>query len=312
MDLYRINLNLLVALDMLFEERSVTRAAKKLFITQAALSNNLLQLRKIFGDELLVREKNHMVLTSFADDLRPKLHRLLEEMRCVISSGQQFEPEKSTRVFKIGMTDYLSVLILPKLLCTLQKKAPNVKLDIISEYHVSSVEPFENEKYDMVVGKVVDVGSPIERTLLFKDTAVCIMNPKHPLAKQEEITLEEYLSYKHIAIRADNPSLPAVIEQALAKCGMERDKKISVPFASAIFTIIEHSSAPLIGTILKSTADSFQKRQCVVVKAVPFKIEPVEFYLAWHRRFDNDPGHRWLREQILALSKDFGLSIAST
>ena len=307
MDLYRINLNLLVALDALFQEKSVTRAAKKLFITQAALSNNLLQLRKMFDDELLVREKNQMVLTSYALDLQPQLHRLLQEMRCMISSGQQFEAEKSTRVFKIGMPDYLCALILPKLLCVLQKKAPNIKLEIVSQYHVSSAEPFEKEEYDFALGKIFHPGTPVKTALLFKDTAVCVINPKHPLAEKEKITVKDYLAYKHVAIGADNPSYPAVIEQGLAKLGLQRDKKISLPFASSVVSLVEHSSAPLIGTIMKSMAYHYQKRQCFIIKPLPFKIPDIEFYVAWHRRFDNDPGHRWLRDEILEIGEKIGV-----
>lgn len=306
MDLYRINLNLLVALDALFEEKSVTRAAKKLFITQAALSNNLVQLRKIFDDELLVRQKNHMALTSFAIELQPKLHRLLEEMRCVIASGQEFEPEKSARLFKIGMTDYLSILILPQLLCALQKKAPNVKIEIIPEYYVHSEEAFEDEKYDLALGKMIHLGASIQKALLFQDIAVCIMNPKHPLAGKKKITLKEYLSYKHISIRSNSPHYPPVIEQALSRHSVERECRLSLPFASAVFTIIENSTSPLIGTILRSVAEHFHKRQSVIIKPVPFKLESVSFYAGWHRRFDNDPGHRWLREEILKIGAQLG------
>src|SRR4051812_29769674 len=107
-ELYRINLNLLVALDVLLAEQSVTKAAKKLFLTQAAMSNNLQQLREIFKDDLLIREKNGMILTSYALDLQPKLHQVLEELRTVVLAGQRFVPELSQRTFKVGMTDYMS------------------------------------------------------------------------------------------------------------------------------------------------------------------------------------------------------------
>ena len=86
-DLYRINLNLLVALDILLAEGSVTRAANKLFLTQAAMSNNLQQLREVFKDELLIRDKNRMVPTSYAISLQPRLHEVLEQLRSVSVAG---------------------------------------------------------------------------------------------------------------------------------------------------------------------------------------------------------------------------------
>lgn len=122
MDLYRLNLNLLIALDILLQEQSVTQSAQKLSITQAAMSNNLQQLRNIFKDELLLREGTRMVLTSYARELQPKLHQVLQEVRSLVEGGQRFIPETSERIYRIAMTDYIASLLLPKLTSHLQKK----------------------------------------------------------------------------------------------------------------------------------------------------------------------------------------------
>lgn len=211
MDLYRINLNLLIALDILFQEKNVTEAAKKIFLTQSAMSNNLQQLRIIFKDELLMREKKGMVLTSYAKELQPQLHRVLQELSGLVMNCRCFEPKTSTRVFKIGLSDYLSVLILPELITLLQIEAPYIKISVVSAYHLSSNEPFEKEEYDLAIGKMFQISSPVNTQLLFKDSAVCIINPKHPLAKKKKITLKDYLAYQHIAVCANNPNFPRLI-----------------------------------------------------------------------------------------------------
>src|SRR3990167_7170427 len=124
MNLHRINLNLLASLDILLQERSVTRAAERAFITQSGMSNTLQQLREIFKDKLLMREKNGMALTSFAKELQPQLHRVLQELGSLVINCRCFDPKKSTRVFKIALSDYLSALLLPKLLRVLKTHAP--------------------------------------------------------------------------------------------------------------------------------------------------------------------------------------------
>lgn len=298
MNLYRLNLNLLIALDILLEEKNVTVAASKIFLTQSAMSNNLQRLRVIFKDELLIREKNGMSLTGYAKELQPQLHRVLSELSYLVTNCRRFDPKISTRVFKIGLSDYLSALILPKLIEKLQNTAPNIKIRIVSAYHFNSTEPFEKEDYDLAIGKIFQLSSPVHTQLLFKDTGVCIINPQHPLAKKKKITLKDYLAYQHIAVCADNPSFPPVIEQSLAQLNVQRNIQISLPFVVSIFTLIENSKN-LIATIMKSTALRFQYKRCYEIKPLPFKIPTTEFYLAWHRRFENDPGHQWLRRQIV-------------
>ena len=300
MNLDRVNLNLLVALDELLTAQSVTVAAKKLFLTQAALSNNLQQLREIFKDPLLVREKNYMVLTQYAKELRPKLHQVLQEMHSLLISGQRFEPSTSTRLFKIGMSDYMASLILPKLSKILSQQAPEIKIQIISDTHIGSAEPFEKGDYELALSKIFEHKKGLCYQPLFSDTGVCILNPRHPLAKKKKITLKEYLSYHHVAAQADHPNTPRLIEEALEKQGAHREISIGSPFIHPILDIIAHSET-LIGTVIKRVAEAYYTPDRFVIKALPFEMTPIPFYLLWHQRHDSDIGHRWLREQIAAV-----------
>lgn len=306
MNLYRLNLNLLIALDILLIEQSVTHAAKKIFITQAAMSNNLQQLREIFKDELLIREKNHMVLTSYAKELQPKLHLVMQELQSLVVSGQRFEPETSERIFKIGMTDYMAALLLPKLIATLQHKAPKIKIITISTHHLNDSEPFEKGDYDFGIGKTFELPPSIHKKLLFKDTIVCLLNRRHKLAKKPRINLKDYLSNKHVAVQVHNSRFPTIIEETLDKLGYRRDILISLPFIIPIFKLIEESDN-LIATVIKSMADLYCNNHRIKIYPLPLKISPIELFLVWHQRYDNDPGHQWLRQQILEIGS--GLSV---
>ncbi len=299
-DLYRLNLNLLVALDVLLAEKSVTQAAKKLFMTQAAMSNNLQQLREVFKDDLLVREKNGMVPTSYAASLQGKLHQVLEEVRTLVLAGQRFVPEVSQRVFKVMMSDYMSALILPPLLRMLEEKAPRVKIVVVpTERYPLSEKCYEGE-YDLVLCKGDTHHPHIFKTLFFKDRGVCILNPKHPLADKETLSLDDYLAYEHVAICLNHPEVPSLIDEALIPLNKTRRIKMGVPFVGPIFEIIQQSPS-LLGTVPERVAKLYQISYDLRIKALPFPMREIEFYLFWHQRYHNDLGHIWLREEMQRL-----------
>jgi len=302
MDLHRINLNLLVALDALLSEQNVTAAAKKLYITQSALSNNLQQLREIFKDDLLIREKNHMVLTSFAKELQPKLHHALKKLGSLVVSAESFQPQISKREFRIGMNDYIASLLLPRLMKFLQKNAPSIKISVISTAHMANIQSMENSEYDFLIGITLSMNQ-LKNQLLFVDQAVCILNLRHPLAKKERITIKDYFSCKHIANSAvANKAALNILDESCAKLGLQRDTELNLPFSIPAFKIIEQSDK-LIATILKSSACFYKSNFHYVTKALPFKIRPIKCLIAWHHQNENDQGHRWLREQLIQIGK---------
>jgi DNA-binding transcriptional LysR family regulator len=300
--LYQINLNLLVALDKLLVERNVTRAGEKLGITQSAMSNNLQQLRNIFKDKLLIREKNYLVPTSYALALAPKLKQLLEEIQGLIAGGQGFIPELSTRNFKIGMSDYLGGILSTRLLESLEKKAPYLKLAITSLNVFEEPNISEQGGYDFMISKLFNSTQPIRKTLLFQSNGVCIMHKNHPLAKKKKLSLEDYLAYQHVGMCADNVDTPRIVDEALAGLKVERSIKIATVFMSVMFSLIQHSTN-LLGTVPETIAKLYQSHYDFVIKPLPFTMREIEFYLLWHARYENDMGHRWLREEIVQAFK---------
>lgn len=296
MELRKINLNLLVSLDYLLAEQSVTKAARKMFLTQAAMSNNLQQLRNIFKDPLLLREKHRMILTQYAKELQSKLHEVLQELHTLINNGQCFLPHTSQRIFKIGMSDYMVPLVMPKLLIHLEKYAPSIKILIVPLSRLGSAEAFERGDYDLAIGKLICKEPILQSHLLFKDKGVCIVNQHNPLAAKKKITFNDYLNAEHIAIRADtDPSFPSLVEEALTQLGVTRNIKIALPYITPIFKLIEKSEC-LLSTVMSSMAHLYQKEHNFVIKALPFKMPTIDFYLVWHKRHESDLGHRWLRD----------------
>lgn len=297
-DLYRINLNLLVALDILLQEKNVTRAAEKVCLSQAAMSNNLKQLRTLFKDKLLIPEKNQLVLTSYARELQQKLHRVLEELRGIITNGQSFDPATCNRMFKIGMADYFSSIIYPKLIPILERQAPNIKINTIAITQMYSAEPFEKEEYDIGIGRMSPMPSLIRKKLLLKEGCVCIFSAQHPLAKKKEISLSECVSFKHVAWRTDIPDNPYLIGLAIEASGGKSDTVLYVPYMDSLFRLIEKSNG-YIATVSKSAALLGIEKYNLVIKPFPIKSPEYEQHIAWHPRFDDDLAHQWLRNQII-------------
>lgn len=298
-DLYRVNLNLLVALDVLLTEQNVTRAAKKLSITQSAMSNNLQQLRTIFKDELLIRESKNMIMTSSAKALHPKIHSVLHEVNSIISNGQPFDPETSARVFRIALSDYLSSTLLPRVLQKIQKKAPNIKLCIKGLTSIDSSEGLENGEYDLMIGKILNGKLSIQKRVLFKDEIVAIVNKNNILAKKKKITVDDFLSQKHIGCTGSN-NKPSFIDESLNSINKKRDLRMEIPFFIPMFKIIEESDN-LIATTPKVIAEFHQTNYSYVIKSLPFKTKSIEYSMAWHSSVDNDAGHCWLRQQFNSL-----------
>ena len=297
-DLYRINLNLLVALDILLQEKNVTRAAEKICLSQAAMSNNLKQLRTIFKDKLLIPEKNQLVLTSYAKELQQNLHRVLEELESIIKTGQSFDPATCNRMFKIGTTDYFSSIIYPKLIPMLERKAPNIRINTVAITQMYNAEPFEQEVYDIGIGRMSPMPSFIRKKLLLHELCVCILSAHHPLAKKKEISLHEYGSFKHIFWRTDFPDNPNLIDLAIKASGGKNDPVLFIPYMDSLFRILEKSNG-YIATVLKGASLLSIEKYNLVIKPFPIKSPEYEQHIAWHLRFDDDLAHQWLRNQII-------------
>lgn len=301
-DLYRINLNLLIALDILLREKNVTRSAEEISLSQAAMSNNLKQLRIIFKDNLLISEKNKLVLTNYARELQPKLHRVLEELGSLIENGHSFDPATCNRMFKIGMADFFSSIIYPKLIPILEKQAPNIKINTIAITQMYNAEAFEKEAYDIGIGRMSPMPSYIRRELLLKESCVCILSAKHPLAKKKKMTLSEYISFKHVAWRTDVTDNPYLIGLAIAENGVNSDTVLYVPYMDSLFRLLEKSNG-YIAAVSENAAKLAIEKYKLVIKPFPMKSPEYEQHIAWHPRFDDDLAHQWLRNQIIAIFK---------
>lgn len=197
MNLYRINLNLLKVFSVLMREQHVSDAAKRLHLTQSAISNSLQQLREIFQDELLVRGPKKMLPTKKALLLAPRIDQALSQLEESLFHTDEFNYRTSERIFNLGMTDSAEYIILPKLYEQLKNLAPNVSLKILN-YNDFSTENFENKKIELYIGLEKKVPKQLIAERLFSDNSVCVAHASHPIFKKP-LTLTRYLRAEHLA-----------------------------------------------------------------------------------------------------------------
>jgi LysR family nod box-dependent transcriptional activator len=301
MNLNHFDLNLLFALDMLLRERSVTRAADKLCITQPALSGSLRRLRNHFNDQLLVRMGHEMELTPKALALVAPVREALILTRSILEAHAVFEPRTTKRTFRIAMSDFCAHIYLPHVVRKLMREAPGTRC-VVETVFSSSFERLQKGDIDLIVTHSDwrlfftnnDPASLISAPL-FRDDFVCVVAKDHPI--KEEMTIEDFQRYPH-AVANFGSTMLTVEEAALAQLGIKIDNRILVPtFSGTLYQIPE---TQLLATIQRSLAKLMASHLAVRILEPPVKLPCVDETLFWHQRSDNDPGHKWMCELMIA------------
>lgn len=302
MNMSKVNLNLLVALDALLTERNVTRAGKKIFITQSAMSNALNQLREIFGDDLLIRSTGGMQPTQRALELQPKVKELLDSINHVIFDQPQFDAATSTRRFTLGMSDHAEFCLNPQLLKILNQEAPGIEILIKHMNFLSDEELIARGDIELAIGCGLTCGTQMLYEQLFKIDAVVIARKDHPLMRKK-MALNDYLNAKHIRIAFRDSPEQTKIDEALTRLNVHRNVAISMPHVLPALFILGDSD--LITTTPNFLHDDMLKQLNLTMQPTPFTVPSSIIHQAWHRQYDNDPGHQWLRAAIKRAANNY-------
>jgi DNA-binding transcriptional LysR family regulator len=298
-----LDLNLLVALDALLEERNVTRAAERMGITQSAMSHALARLRTATGDALLVRGTGGMVPTTRAESLGPPIRRALEEVASALRSPTTFDPMTAQHRIRIATSDYGELILLPKLAGRLAREAPGIELRV-SGAGEEARETLGSGATDLVIAPVRpnDAGPGVFAKKLFDERFVCVVRKGHPLAAGK-LTVARFAAASHALIspRAKEGSF---VDDALARLGLQRRVSVAVPH----FLVAPHivASSDLILTLAARVADMLAKPLGLVVLAPPpeLKLEGFTMSALWHERTQGEPVQRWLRDLLAIVARE--------
>lgn len=287
-----IDANLLIALDALLRERSVTRAAARLGVGQPAMSHSLARLRQHFKDPLLRMMGRDMVPSEKALRLADRVASAAAAFTSIFEDRSGFDPQ-APRSFVLASTDAFALRFVPDILETIQRDAPGVEVDV-RPLVSPSAEEILTDGVDLAFGAFEDVGTEMNRQHLFHDPFVCVVRANHPEI-QQEIALGKYVSLPHLELLPSPHSRPSEpVDRFLAARGQRRNVTTRVPYLLAAAGILAQSDHVL--TTTHGNAEPLIKMAPLRIVKPPLEIPPLAFSQIWYRRHDEDEAHRWLRE----------------
>lgn len=290
MALHGLDLNLLVTLDALLSERSVSRAALRLNVTQSAVSHALRRLRSQFGDELLISAGQKMILTTQAEKLHRELRKLLPQIEVLSQPSHRFDPEESTYQFKVVGSDPACAFFWGPLTRRLESVAPRASISV-SPYSDRTFERFERAEIDFVILRREQRAAAHPSSLLGRDRFACIGWSRNPQLV-EPLTEAHYLAMRHVTLGA----FDVLSDMLLNSLGYRRNIVATVPAFGFLPDFI--LGTQYIATIPEILAKRFAERFDLAIWPVPIPLPGIEAYLQWHSIRDKDPAFLWFREQM--------------
>jgi len=295
-----LDLNLLHALHVLLDERSVSRAAARLHLSQPAASAALARLREFFGDELLILHGKRMIATSYAETLAPEVKRALGQVETIISMSSDFEPQRSERLFKLIASDYIAAVLIAPAIREFEKIAPNVQLDIrLPTEQVG--QDFERGDIDLVLApdEFMLPNHPAE--LLFEERLVAVGWDRNPLMAAP-LSTEDFASSAHVAVALGPNRQPDYAERQLQTYTDGRRIEVFAPSFSVVPWL-------LIGT--QRVTVMHERLARVVAKSLPLKIQPLPVeippmreMIQHHSARSHDTAVAWLRGCLSDMARE--------
>jgi DNA-binding transcriptional LysR family regulator len=289
-----VDLNLLAPLHALLEERHVSRAADRLHMSQPSMSRALQRLRTILGDELLVRGPGGYQLTPRAERVQAELQHALPSLEHVFS-GEDFDPATAARSFRLAGTDYTVSVLSGTLLARVFAQSPGSTV-VFSRWHHAVFADAEHGLVDLLIHGGA-APAPLRSQMLFEEGYACLVASSHPLAQRTTMTLQDYLDCAHVVVDVTD-GRQGYVDRRIEALGRPRRASVTVPYHAAAAACVPGTS--LVATLPARFAVEHARPGTTTVIAAPEEIGAVRFAMSWHPRLDDDAGHRWLRQEIVA------------
>ena len=289
--LRNLDLNLLVLLQAVLEERHITRAAKRSFLSQPAMSRALERLREMFGDPLLVRSGRSFERTVRGERILRELEALMPRLEAMVE-GVEFDPAHSQERFRVALTDHASAILLPWVMARVRRAAPGSKIE---------VSAWRTQAYDDVAAGRLDIAlsaeeapPSLESEVIFRMDFVCVMGSAQRM-RTGRLTLKQYLQLPHALVETFGGQ-QTLVDRPLAQLGVKRSIVLSLPFfVPAIYAI---AKTDLVLTVPRRLANITAGAAGTRVVEPPREIKSYPYFMAWHPRLKAEPAHQWFREQI--------------
>ncbi|AYC32321.1 LysR family transcriptional regulator [Pseudomonas cavernae] len=295
-----LDLNLLVALDVLLEEQNITRAAERLHMTQSATSGVLGRLRSYFEDELLVQVGRKMQPTPYALELAAPVREVLLTIQSSITAKPVFDPTSSKRHFRLVTSDYLISVLFARVIQKIHQEAPHITFEMIGPNDFTTDLLARGEVDLMIVPEryILD-GHPSQ--LLFEEEHVCVVWDANPLVG-DSLTLEQYMGMGHVSVGFGRNRHMSIEDWFMNQYGFNRRLEVITNDFNTLPQLIVGTQR--IATMHRRLARLYAAHLPLRILQPPVKIPVMREFMLWHRTMDGDPMHRWLRERISEFIND--------
>lgn len=288
-----VDLNLLVALDALLEEHSVAAAADRLHLSSPAMSRTLARIRRATGDDILVRTGRSMTPTPRALELRDEIRELVSRATAVLTPAHELDLARLDRVFTVRCHDALVGALAPPLLTTVAGLAPNARISFLAEPSADTTDLARGHT-DLEIGATRPERPEIAAETVGTDRMVAAFRAGHPLA-DGELTPERFAAAEHVTI-SRRGRLRGVIDDEMAEMGLRRRVLASLPTTAAALDLAARSD--VVAVVAEQVCRPVWTELGLVTRPLPFDVPAVPVIVAWHHRYDTDPAHAWLRDQV--------------
>ncbi|MEI6000112.1 LysR family transcriptional regulator [Paraburkholderia bengalensis] len=292
----KLDLNLFVVFEAIYDKRNLTRAAETLFITQPAVSNALARMRKAFADPLFVSTPTGMVPTPLSENIIGRVREALQLLETSATEGDVFVPAASERTFRLSMPDLTEAILLPALGEVLQQQAPGMRIESYFTPRSEVAAALATGKIDFAIDVPLIDDPQLHQAPLGSDRYACMLRHDHPFAA-DTLTMDDYLALGHIQVSSRRQG-SGLVDAELHKLGKRRQMQMRVQ---------HYMVAPLIAlrTDLALTAPvQLLQRYDARILELPFPLPNLAWHLYWHRSGEQDQANRWVRGEVIRLMNE--------
>ena len=291
----QLDLNLLLILHALFEERSVTAVARRLQISQPTVSLSLSKLRDFFHDELFVRQGGKMQPTPFVETIYESVRMIIETVNKELLPEHDFDPLMTERTFSLSMSDLGELVFLPNILEALRVTAPRARVRCLSIPPVGLQAAMANGEVDIALGYFPDlIGAGFYQQKLFEHPFTCLVRRDHPTIDYD-MTLDQFLAADHAVVVPEGRS-QEIFERRMSELNLERRITLRSPHLTTVPLLV--ATSDLITVVPRAVGCLYARFARLKLVDLPISTPPIEIKQFWHRRVHNDPGVVWLRKLV--------------
>ncbi len=288
----RLDTRMLTGLELLLSERNISKAAKRVGLSQPAMSNTLARLRRYFSDPLLVYGPGGLILTPRAEKILEQVRRLNADLDALLVPDS-FDPQLSREIFRVATSDYASFVLMPAIVKRVRESAPRVT--IMTAVVPTDLNELEAQRYDLRIGWLRSLPAHWYRRTLINEGFV-VMGAASNARFRAGLTAESFCELRHVVMNTVRPLTLSHLDSLLNAHGLTRDIALSVDHFSTIPAVVAETD--LIAVIPTRLAKIFQRSVDVLVQPLPVTIGDYDTSMGWHPRSHEDPSQKWLREVI--------------